>query len=241
MSTPPAAPDRSATAPARPTARLRRLAAVGLLAPVLALAACSGESSVTADPTAPGTATTATSGAATTQGTTPPTSSATPPTPATTATSSAAPTKAPAYSTRNIRAVIKDPDLGHTITALRLSRNLPFPKNQPVGAEAFEIVGVKVDFRAGSRYSAALEPSMLSLIATSPKQNVPVTAEFGKAYKAEPLTTAKRDDRSRGWVFFKVDKGTTASLRLAFNRPAYEVSTTDRKITAKTFSVVLSK
>lgn len=241
MSTPAAAPDRSATAPAGPTSRLRRLAAVGLLAPVLALAACSGEPSVTADPTAPGTATAATSGAATTQGTTPPTSSATPSTPATTATPTAAPTKAPAYSTRNIRAVIKDPDLGHTITALRLSRNLPFPKNQPVGAEAFEIVGVKVDFRAGSRYSAALEPSMLSLIATSPKQNVPVTAEFGKAYKAEPLTTAKRDDRSRGWVFFKVDKGTTSSLRLAFNRPAYEVSTTDKKITAKTFSVVLSK
>lgn len=244
MSTSAAAPDRSATAPAGPTSRLRRLAAVGLVAPVLALAACSGEPSVTAEPTAPGTATAASSSAATTPGTTPgttpPTSSATPSTPAAT-TSSAAPTKAAAYSTRNIQAVIKDPDLGHTITALRLSRNLPFPKNQPVGAEAFEIVGVKVDFRAGSRYSAALEPSMLSLIATSPKQNVPVTAEFGKAYKAEPLTTAARDDRTRGWVFFKVDKGTTSSLRLAFNRPAYEVSTTDKKITAKTFSVVLSK
>jgi len=145
------------------------------------------------------------------------------------------------YSTRTIKAVIKDPQLGHTITALRISRGLPFPKNQPVGAEAFEIVGVKVEFAAGSRYSAALDPKMLTLIATNPKQNVAPTAEFGKAYKADPLLTTKRDDRDRGWVFFKVDKGTSTALRLAFNRPAYAVSTTDKSIPAKTFSVVLTK
>ena len=102
------------------------------------------------------------------------------------------------------------------------------PEGQPVGAEAFEIVGVKVEFAAGSRYSASLDPTMLSLVAASPKQNVAPTAEFGKAYKADPLLTTKRDERDRGWVFFKVDKGTTSALRLAFNRPAYAVSTTDK-------------
>lgn len=222
-----------APAPARPStafsARLRRLAVVGVLAPVAGLAACSGESPVTADLTAPA-------------GTTPATTSTTTTTSEAPTTTASPSTSAPAkFSTRTIKAVIKDPELGHTITALKVSRNLPFPKNQPVGAQAFEIVGVKVEFDAGSRYSAALEPSMLTLIAASPKQNVPVTTEFGKAYKADPLKTTKRDDRDRGWVFFKVDKGTTSALRLAFNRPAYEVSTTDKNIKAKTFSVVLTK
>lgn len=182
---------------------------------------------MTADPTTPGGTTPATTTSTTSEVTT----------------TTASPTSTPPakYSTRAIKAVIKDPDLGHTITALRVSRNLPFPENQPVGAEAFEIVGIKVEFDAGSRYSASLEPSMLTLIAASPKQNVPATAEFGKAFKADPLQTTKRDDRDRGWVFFKVDKGTTSSLRLAFNRPAYEVSTTDKNIKAKTFSVVLTK
>jgi hypothetical protein len=137
--------------------------------------------------------------------------------------------------------VIRDPELGHTITALRLSRKLPFPQNQPVGAEAFEIVGVWVDFQSGSRYSATLEPKMLSLVAASPKQNVAPSFELGKPYTAGPLTATKRGDRTRGWVFFKVDKGTTSALRLAYNRPAYAVSTTDKSIPAKTFSVVLAK
>ncbi|KRB47793.1 hypothetical protein ASD90_05640 [Terrabacter sp. Root181] len=203
---------------------------VGLVAPVVALAACSGESPVTADPTAPAGTTPAATSSSTASTTTAPTTTAAP--------TSAAPAK---YSTRTIKAVIKDPQLGHTITALRVSRNLPFPKNQPVGAEAFEIVGVKVEFAAGSRYSASLDPKMLTLVAARPKQNVAPTAEFGKAYKADPLLTTKRDDRDRGWVFFKVDKGTTSTLRLAFNRPAYAVSTTDKNIPAKTFSVVLTK
>ncbi|KRC92014.1 hypothetical protein ASE25_01125 [Terrabacter sp. Root85] len=203
---------------------------VGLVAPVVALAACSGESPVTADPTARA----GTTPAATSTSTTSTTTAA----PTTAAPTTAAPVK---YSTRTVKAVIKDPQLGHTITAMRVSRGLPFPKNQPVGAEAFEIVGVKVEFAAGSRYSASLDPKMLTLIATNPKQNVAPTAEFGKAYKADPLLTTKRDERDRGWVFFKVDKGTTTALRLAFNRPAYAVSTTDKNIPAKTFSVVLTK
>ena len=231
-----AASARPSTAPGP---RLRRLAVVGLLAPIVTLAACSGESAGTAEPTAPAAATPTTSGPS--GGST----TASPSAPATTSASptSAAPTtSAPAkYSTRNIRAVIKDPDLGHTITALRIARNLAIPKNQPVAAQAFEIVGVKVELDAGSRYSASLDPKMLSLVAVKPKQNVPPTAEFGNAYKAEPLKVTKRDDRDRGWVFFKIDKGTTGELRLVFNRPAYAVSTTAKNIPAKAFSAVLTK
>ncbi len=185
---------------------------------------------MTAEPAAPAGTTPVAESTSTTPTTTAPTTTAAPTT--------SAPAK---YSTRTIKAVIKDPELGHTITALRLSRNLPFPKNQPVGAEAFEIVGVKVEFDAGSRYSASLDPKMLTLVATSPKQNVAPTAEFGKAYKADPLLSTKRDDRDRGWVFFKIDKGTTSALSLAFNRPAYAVSTTAKSIKPKTFSVVLTK
>ncbi|WP_323096448.1 hypothetical protein [Intrasporangium sp. YIM S08009] len=223
-------------APARPQptsgARLRRLAVVGLAAPVLALtalSACSSEAPVTADPTASAAA-----------GTTPPATSST-----SSDTTSSATTTTPAapatFSTKDIKAVIKDPDLGHSITALRISRNLPFPSNQPVGAEAFEIVGVKVDLTAGSRYSATLDPAMISLVAASPKQTIAPTNEFGKAYKATPLTPAKRGQSERGWLFFKVDRGTSTYLRLQYARPAYEVSTTDKKIQPHTFWVQLTR
>ena len=227
----------STTAPARPSTafgpRLRTLLAVAVVAPTVALAACSGEPAVTADPTAPAGATTPAPSATTS--TAAPTTSDVP----TTSPSTSLPTVKP--STKVINAVINDPVLGHKITALKLARGLPFPANQPVGAEAFEIVGLKVRLEAGSRYSANLEPGMLSLIAVDPKQNVPPTGEFTKGFKVTPLVTAKRDDSTKGWIFFKVDRGTTSALRLAYNRPAYEVSTTDKNIPAKTMSVVLSK
>lgn len=228
----------SAAAPARPLTvcrnRLRRLAVVGVLAPVVALAACSGESAVTADPTAPG-------------GTSPAATSA----PATSAASSSATSSSTSTSTSTlpvdktvstaINATIKDPDLGHTITATRIVRHFSWPSQQPVGAKSFEIVGVWVNFSAGSRYSASLDPSMLSLVATSPSQNVVPTTEFANRWGATPLKAAKRAQTTGGWVFFKVNRGTTNALSLAFNRPAYQVSTTDKNIGAKTFSVVLTK
>jgi hypothetical protein len=216
--------------------RLRQLCAVALVVPALTLTACSGESPVTADPTAPATSaggpatTTATTTAPTTE---PTTEKATPTTP---------PPAAVERSTyKNINAVIKDPDLGHTITATRLARNLKWPAGQPVGAEQFEIVGVRVRFEAGSRYSATLEPAMLSLVASNPMQTVAPTNEFKGLWQAKELTKADRDETTSGWVFFKVNRGTTSALQLAFNRPAYEVSTTDKNLPAKTFTVVLSK
>jgi hypothetical protein len=55
------------------------------------------------------------------------------------------------------------------------------------------------------------------------------------------LKPATRSKTTAGWVFFKVDRGTTKALRLGFNRPAYSVSTTGKKLPAKTFGVVLTK
>jgi hypothetical protein len=209
--------------------RLRQLWAVAAIVPALALTACSGESAVTADPTAPATTT---STAAATTSTAPATQTATPTTPA------AAVDK---VTYKDINAVIQDPDLGHTITATRIARHLKWPSGQPVGAEQFEIVGVRVRFEAGTRYSATLDPSMLSLIAANPKQTVPSTTEFKGLWSTKELGTATREQWSSGWVFFKVNRGTTSALTLAFNRPAYQVSTTDKNIPAKTFTVVLSK
>ena len=144
-------------------------------------------------------------------------------------------------SYKNLNAVIKDPDLGHTITATRLARHLKWPAGQPIGAEQFEIVGVRVTAAAGSRYSASIDPSMFSLIAADPKQTVTPTSEFTSRWNAAPLKSAKRSATTSGWVFFKINRGTTSALRLAFNRPAYAVKTTDKSIPAKTFSVVLTK
>ncbi|HET8988401.1 MAG TPA: hypothetical protein VFN43_07800 [Humibacillus sp.] len=212
--------------------RLRQLCAVAAVVPALALTACSGESAVTADPTA--SVTSSAAATATTAPTTEPTTeTATPTTPP--------PAAVEKVTYKNINAVIKDPDLGHTITATRIARHLKWPAGQPVGAEQFEIVGVRVRFEAGTRYSATLEPSMLSLIAANPKQTVPSTNEFKGLWSAKDLATATREKWSSGWVFFKVNRGTTSALTLAFNRPAYEVSTTDKNIKAKTFTVVLSK
>ncbi|TQM62053.1 hypothetical protein FBY41_2079 [Humibacillus xanthopallidus] len=226
---------RSSDAPSTTSrTRLRQLCAVAVVVPALALAACSGESAVTADPTAPATsANAATTPATTTTTTAPATETATPTTPP--------PAAVEKVSYKNINAVIKDPDLGHTITATRIARHLKWPSGQPVGAEQFEIVGVRVRFEAGTRYSATLEPSMLSLIAANPKQTVPSTNEFKGLWSAKDLSTATREKWSSGWVFFKVNRGTTSALTLAFNRPAYQVSTTDKAIKAKTLTVVLSK
>ncbi|MEW1955507.1 hypothetical protein [Terrabacter sp. NPDC080008] len=235
MKTSAAAPARPSTAPRR---RLARLAALGLAAPVLALAACSGESPVAAGGTTP--ASSAPAGTtAPTPSTPAPDTSTTAATPAPTTTTDGPASDKVAYA--NIDAVIKDPDLGHTITATRIARHLKWPGGQPVGAEQFEIVGVRVIAQAGSRYSARIDPAMLSLVAANPAQTITPTSEFKNRWGAVALGTAQRSQTSTGWVFFKVDRGTTSSLKLAFNRPAYEVSTTGKNIPAKTFSAVLVK
>ncbi|WP_461047226.1 hypothetical protein [Terrabacter koreensis] len=110
-----------------------------------------------------------------------------------------------------------------------------------MGAKQFEIVGVWVTLTAGSRYSASIDPAMLSLVASSPSQTVLPTNEFGGRFGATVLKPVKRTQRAAGWVFFKVDRGTTSALKLGFNRPAYQVSTTGKKLPAKTFTVVLTK
>jgi len=232
----------SAPAPARPStaprAQLRRLAVVGLVAPVVALAACSGGSGATADATAQA----ATAPASTsTSSTTAAPSTATPSTTSTTSTTPADGSIVDRPVAKKIAASIADPDLGHTIKAAIVVRHFPWPAGQPVGAKQFEIVGVWVSVAAGSRYSASVEPSMFSLVAASPAQTVRPTAEFAKQWGATPLKAAARSQKTAGWVFFKVNRGTTSALSLAFNRPPYKVSTTGKTIPQKTFSVVLTK
>lgn len=223
----------SIAAPARPSTasrtRLWRLATVGLVAPVVALAACSGGS-------------TGTTGSTSMAGTAAPsTSSPTTSTAATTSATTADQNPVDRVVYLPIDATITDPDLGQTITAMRVARHLPWPSGQPVSRKEFEIVGVRVTLKAGSRYSATLDPSMLSLVASSPAQTVMPTTEFGNRWSATPLATAGRSQATTGWVFFKVDRGTSSTLKLVFNRPAYDVSTTGKKFPAKTFSVDLVK
>lgn len=223
MKTSPAAPARPLTAR---RARLWRLAAVGLVAPVVALGACSAESPVAADATAPASGTPSAAGTTAAPTTSTPAADAVP---------------VDKRVGRDIKAVITDPDLGHTITATSVIRHIEWPTGRPVSAKQFEIVGVSVTLSAGSRYSASIDPSMLALIAASPSQTIKPTSEFNGLWGAPVLKSAGRSQTTRGWVFFKVDRGTTSSLKLAFNRPAYEVSTTGKNIPAKTFTAVLAK
>ena len=101
---------------------------------------------------------------------------------------------------KQIKASIKDPDLGHTITADIVVRHFPWPAGQPVGAKQFEIVGVWVSLAAGSRYSASIEPSMLSLVAASPAQTVmpDVRVRQAVARHAAEGCHALEDDRRLG-------------------------------------------
>jgi len=220
----------STTASARPSTasgtRLRRLSVIGLaglVAPV-ALAACSGEPTVTAAPTAPSAAATAPATPTTTSETT--TSSS----PTVTATA------LPRRADRSIRQTIKDPVLGHTITATKLARNVPFPKGNPVAQENFELVGVYLVVDMGSRYTAPVDSTLFTLKTSSSPNVVPATTEFNKSFGG-PLQTGAREELRRGWVFFKLDRGWDGQLQLSFNRPAYAVSTTGQKIPAKTFTV----
>ena len=76
----------------------------------------------------------------------------------------------------------------------------PVAGGQPVGAKQFEIVGVWVTVAAGSRYSASVDPSMLSLVAASPAQTVVPTSEFAKQWGATAAEgrDALADDRRLG-------------------------------------------
>jgi hypothetical protein len=210
---------------ARPTprsARLRRLAAVSALAPLLAVAACSGDEPITAQRRA---ATQAATGGSTGQ---PTTESAT----TTTATGK------PTATTQAIKAVINDPQLGHFITPTKLVRNVPWPAGNPVGEENFEIVAVEVQLKAGVRYSADLAPWMLS-ITTDKTKFATTTTEFGNLL-GPALVSATRGKTTKGWVYFKVDRGSGSTVTLHVNRPEYKVSTTGKTIPRRLFSVGLS-
>jgi hypothetical protein len=202
---------------------LRTAAVVLAVAPFLALAACSGEAPITSATatTVPGTGATGQTGGGT--ATEAPTTSTTP---------------APSPTTLTTKGSIKDDVLGHVITPTKVVVNLPWPDNHPIAAEHFELVGVEVKVQAGSRYSANVTPDMFALKTAAPDP-VPATNEFKGALGKE-LATVNRGKTGSGWLIFKVEKGSTTALELRFNRPAYDVKTTDKTIPAKTFSLKLA-
>lgn len=154
----------------------------------------------------------------------------------TTSTTSAAPTTTapPARVDKKVKVKLTDKVLGHTITTSTLSRNVPWPAGNPVAAQQFEIVGVKLTVDAGDRYSAQVKPSMFTLKAGSAAP-VKATDEFAKKF-GTALAVTKRAKKKSGWLFFKLDRGAGADLKLIFNRPAYKVSTTGKSIKADTIS-----
>lgn len=210
------APARRSLSPLRPLRPLRHLAVAGVVLSLAALGACSSDASNTS-PSASG-APTATSPAT---GTSVPTSAV-------------ATTTAPARAIKAVKVQIKDDVLGHVMTATKLSRNIPWPAGNPVAAASFEIVGVWLTVDAGDRYSADVKPSMFTL---KPGAAAPIrpTTEFGKSFGA-PLDIAKRAQKKTGWLFFKVDRGSSGALQLTFNRPAYTVKTTGKAIKAAAIS-----
>ena len=141
-----------------------------------------------------------------------------------------------------IAASITDPDLGHTIKADSVVRHFPWPAGQPVGAKQFEIVGVWVSVAAGSRYSASIEPSMLSLVAASPAQTVMPTAEFAKQWGATPLKAADAlaEDGRLGLLQGQPGHDERAEPGLQPARPTRSARLA-RRSPQKTFSVVLTK
>lgn len=219
-----------AHSPTRRT-RLRQLCAVAVVVPALTLAACSGESAVTADPTAP--ASTTSAATSTTSTTTAPTTDTAMP---------SVTTSTPPQQPRSFTAVMKtfrDPALGHVVTVGTVSRNVPWPKGNPASEAAFEIVGVYVKVTAGSRYSASIDPSMFVLTTANPSE-IPSTSQFGTTL-GKPFPTVQRGQTGAGWLFFKVDRGSKSPMTLYLVRPTYKVSTTGATLPATRNGVQVTK
>jgi hypothetical protein len=189
---------------------------------LLAIAACSADDPITAQRRAASQASTAdsTGGAAT------------PDTPATTA--------APSKPTETVLKVqLKDADLGHAVAPLRMVRNATWPEGNPVAEASFEIIAVEVQVATGSRYSASIQPWMFSLSTTKSRRTAPTT-EFGDLL-GTPLPAVNRAEKKKGWLYFKVDRGSESTVTLFLKRPVYKISTTGKTLPAKSFSVVLAK
>lgn len=222
----------------RPSLTLRRTATAALVAPVLALSACSGD--------APVTTTSPSSGAATTGGsttTTGATTSAATGTASGTATSSGATSSAAAPVDRRVdtpvNATVKDPLMGHTVQITQLSRNVPWPAalQSSARAKAFELIGVKVKVQAGSRYNASVAADMLQL--RTGGQTYTNTREFGPSV-LPTFPGAPEGKAGEGWQVYVVPRGTTAPYELVLYRPAYVVPATKQNIPVASFPVKIA-
>lgn len=146
-------------------------------------------------------------------------------------------TTPPPQANQAVKVTITDKVLGHQVTTRTVARNIPWPAGNPVATESFEIVGVWVTVKAGDRYSADVQPSMFSLKVGTSAQ-VKATSEFGTRF-GPALPVIKRSETKSGWLFFKLDRGAGADLQLIFNRPAYQVKTTNTAIKAESMSKAL--
>lgn len=214
---------------ARPTARsarLRRLVAVGSLAPLLAVAACSGDEPIT------------TQGRVATQSSTAGDATAAPTTSAPT-TGATTPAEATGPTETVLKLEMRDPGLGHVVKPLRMVRNAAWPEGNPLGEANFEIIAVEVEVTTGERYSASVLPWMFAL-STRKNTRVAPTTEFGKLL-GDPLPTVLRNKIKKGWLYYKVDRGSGSAVMLQLKRPEYRISTTGKTVPAAIFSVSLSQ
>lgn len=229
MSTFPAAADRP---PSSPTRSLRALPVAIALAPLLALGACTGD---TASTTSAGPGATSPP-SATSAGSTQSASGS--------AAGSQAATPPPSPTTLAGGPAVTDPALGHRITVKRVVRNAssPSPGATPAAPQPFELVAVQLEWRAGPRYSATIEPGMFSLKGGDAAPT-PATAEFQAAYgrRGMPaLTTAQRGQTKLGWLVFKVEPTGAHPLTLVYTRPAYRVSNTSATFPAQAFPMTIA-
>jgi hypothetical protein len=189
--------------------------AVGVLAPLLAVAACSADDPITAQrPTATQADTTA----------------------APTATSTTTKKDGPAETPLKVE--FKDPDLGHVIKVLRIVRHVPWPAGNPIAESTFEIIAIEVQWTAGSRYSADLSPDQLRLWTTKSTSGASATTEFGNL-KGPALPLTQRAETKKGWVYYKIDLGSESQVSLHYHRPEYLVKTTNKLLPARIIRVTL--
>lgn len=200
-------------------------------APLVLLAACSGSDTPAGNDGITATATVDV-----------PTTGATGGTGGTEAPTSTTPTAPPTKTETKLSTTIKDPDLGHEIQPLRIVRNVPWPDGSPVSAEAFELVGVEMRLKAGSRYTADLAPWMITLTTPGSQWVQPAPGnEFGTLL-GQPLAGVGRGATSTGWVYYKVNRADESTpVTMTFHRPAYYVSTTKKNIPNKGFGAVVVK
>ncbi len=138
--------------------------------------------------------------------------------------------------------VIRDPDLGHEIKALRLARNLPWPAAQADEGRSLELVGVEMTWTPGTTYTATLRIVDFSLGTSSAYPNRP-DAILNSSLLAAGWSLLPPEvptgQSSTGWVVFRVEPKDVPALRLDYTRPASRVTDSGQVFPKTVFSAQL--